>query len=250
MDPKESLADIDTGSSPEDTPFLTPTHVDQRPQTQQKSLKISLTIHLTLILLYTALSIALILSFHTPASQEIHNALPEIHTKYKHYQYPLLRESPFAGPPSASRTAAWHELFGNMSLRVTTSELAHSSLSSVSLPGGGHLAWLGVFHELHCIKKLHQANYRDYYHPGVTGQELRDLQTHADHCTELLRATAMCRPDVDSLTTFVWHKGWKRPLLSPERPVRRCVDWDVLMDSIQERIVGEQELNDLENPTW
>ena len=40
---------------------------------------------------------------------------------------------------------------GNMSIRVTKEELDAHGQTSVELPGGGYLAWLGVFHELHCV---------------------------------------------------------------------------------------------------
>jgi hypothetical protein len=97
-------------------------------------------------------------------------------------------------------------------------------------------------------KMLRKANYREHYHPGAKGQELRDLQVHVDHCIELLRASAMCRPDLETLTTFKWRAGLSKPLLSPERPLRRCVAWDVLMGSLEERVVGDEEMNELENP--
>ena len=43
---------------------------------------------------------------------------------------------------------------GNMSIRVTKAELEAHGQTSVQLPGGGYLAWLGVFHELHCVVSL------------------------------------------------------------------------------------------------
>lgn len=93
-----------------------------------------------------------------------------------------------------------------------------------------------------------RANYREHYHPDTKGQELRDLQVHVDHCIELLRASAICRPDLETLTTFQWREGQVKPLLSPERPLRRCVDWDTLMGSLEDRVVGDGEMRELENP--
>jgi hypothetical protein len=93
-----------------------------------------------------------------------------------------------------------------------------------------------------------KANYREYYHPEANGQELRDLQVHVDHCIELIRASAMCRPDLETLTTFSWREEQEKPMLSPERPVRRCVDWDVLMKSLEDRVVSVDEMERLENP--
>jgi hypothetical protein len=62
--------------------------------------------------------------------------------------------SPFVGGPSAAVNEAWHDLLGNISLRVTQDELNKNGNhdTSIELPeGGGHLVWLGVFHQLHCL---------------------------------------------------------------------------------------------------
>jgi len=93
-----------------------------------------------------------------------------------------------------------------------------------------------------------KANYREHYHPEAKGQVLRDLQVHVDHCIELLRASAMCRPDLETLTTFKWGEGLAKPLLSPERDLRRCVDWNTLMKGLENRVVDEKEMAELHNP--
>ncbi|KAF4633848.1 hypothetical protein G7Y89_g4255 [Cudoniella acicularis] len=242
----------ETSEQQEHIPFLPQKEevafIETRSKNTSLLWKTSLSFHLVLISLYTAISITVILSFHTPVSEKNPNALPSLSSKQIRLQYPLMQESLFVGSPSPEVDAAWHNLLSNMSIRVTASELAQQSLTSVSLPRGGQLAWLGVFHELHCIKILRQANYRDYYHPEAAGQVLRDLQLHADHCIELSRATAMCRPDLKSLTTFVWRTELENPLLSPDRPVRKCLDWDALMDSIHERVVSDEEIHAMNNP--
>lgn len=58
----------------------------------------------------------------------------------------------------------------------------------------------------------------------------------------------MCRPDLDTLTTFQWREGEVKPMLSPERPIRRCVNWDILMGSLENDIIHEDEISALENP--
>ena len=65
--------------------------------------------------------------------------------------YDDFEKSPFAGLPSPSIDASWHYLLEPTTIRVTSEELAQSNQTSVTLPGGGYMAWLGVFHELHCI---------------------------------------------------------------------------------------------------
>lgn len=42
----------------------------------------------------------------------------------------------------------------NMSVRVSQEELDVHGQKSIALPNGGYLAWLGVFHELHCVVRI------------------------------------------------------------------------------------------------
>jgi hypothetical protein len=159
-----------------------------------------------------------------------------------------MRDSPYIGPPSSSIDKAWNALFSSMPLRVPLSTLTPNNQSSVPLPAGGYLAWLGVFHELHCVRVLYRANYRSNLHPNLTGQELRDEQVHADHCVDMLREAAMCHGDTESLTTFVWSNTFEKPLLNPQRVQHRCLNWDTLVGSLQGWVVGDAEFGALKKP--
>ena len=58
------------------------------------------------------------------------------------------------GPPSFEIDRAWHELLENTTIRVTANELSRNGdrQESIALPeGGGHMVWLGAFHQLHCL---------------------------------------------------------------------------------------------------
>ena len=114
-----------------------------------------------------------------------------------------LMNNVFTGPPSTGVDEAWNELLAPMHIRVSKEELERNGQSSVALPeSGGHLAWLGVFHDLHCIvsslpikerilrvkawltechckKMLRQWIYRDVYHPDLTTEEEKHWFSHA-----------------------------------------------------------------------
>ena len=61
----------------------------------------------------------------------------------------------YTGNPNSNVDTAWENLLRGMHLRVTAEELAHRNQTSVALTeGGGYLAWLEVFHELHCIVSI------------------------------------------------------------------------------------------------
>ena len=56
----------------------------------------------------------------------------------------------------------------------------------------------------------------------------------------------MCHGDT-TLTTFRWeHKG--KPMLNTTLVPHKCVDWEILMDSVKERVVGKQEVEEMKNP--
>lgn len=120
-----------------------------------------------------------------------------------------------------------------MKIRVSSEELYQQDghPNSLSLPDGGHLAWLGVFHDLHCI---------DYIRQSIHG---RNDTTHFDHCVDHLRQMIMCKPDLETLTVFEWTNNL--PTFSKYFARRHCVNWDQLVDSISDRVVDWEEINKL-----
>ena len=71
-----------------------------------------------------------------------------------------MHDSPYAGTPSAKIDEAWQKLLAGINTRVTREELEQQGQTSVQLPDGGYLAWLGVFHELHCTVRVAERHYR------------------------------------------------------------------------------------------
>ncbi|KAF2234770.1 hypothetical protein EV356DRAFT_144142 [Viridothelium virens] len=108
------------------------------------------------------------------------------------------------------------------------------------------MAWLGVSHELHCIKMLRQWNYRDHYHPNLSESDHVHWDIHADHCLELLRSAALCHADT-TLTTFRWDQKPK-PMLNTKLAPHKCVKWQPLIASLEHRVVSEREMQNLINP--
>lgn len=51
--------------------------------------------------------------------------------------------------------------------------------SGVGLPeGGGYIGTLNVYHELHCLKRLHQYMYQEYYWPDLSPRQLELNRLH------------------------------------------------------------------------
>lgn len=77
--------------------------------------------------------------------------LRDIQIKYVQKPFTAFQDSPFTGTPNAESDEAWDGLLSSMTIRVSEAELQKGNQSSVALPNGGYMAWLGVYHELHCV---------------------------------------------------------------------------------------------------
>jgi hypothetical protein len=68
-----------------------------------------------------------------------------------------------------------------------------------------------------------------------------------DHCLDRIRSTIMCHPDVSSLTTFFWDVELQ-PKVNGTKTLHECVDWSVMLASIEQRTVSHKEISALRNP--
>lgn len=169
-----------------------------------------------------------------------YQSTPALFTKFQN--------SPYTGSPSKETDKAWHDLMESMVIRVTDKELSRTNQTSLPLPNGGYMAWLGVYHELHCIKMLREFKYSSHYHAEMDrgSDEFAHLSVHADHCIEMLRASALCHGD-GSLTTFKWSKNSLKPMLDLTRPSHTCVNWEVMTRSVEGRVVTQDEMSQMLN---
>ncbi|KAF7929966.1 uncharacterized protein EAE97_009563 [Botrytis byssoidea] len=191
-------------------------------------------LHLSLILSYTVIFVLALFRSSCSKSTSVY-PLPGVRIRYVPVAPPDLPSSPYAGPPSESVDQAWHDLLKDMNIRVTTEELEKRNQKSISLPeGGGHM------------KMLRRWNYRNYYYPNITDPTIEHWDIHADHCFDILRSAVMCQGDT-TLTTFGWEK-LSKPQPHVKSTEHRCVDWNALMDSLADRVVGEEEMAALVNP--
>jgi hypothetical protein len=117
--------------------------------------------HFILILLYTAISAVVIkwqLRTQLPPKgkswrsirivcADRHQAIAHLNVNQAQRTQNILASSEYSGPPDTRVDEAWANLLDFIDIRVTAQELQHNNRSSVALPKGGYLAWLGVFHE-------------------------------------------------------------------------------------------------------
>ena len=115
----------------------------------------------------------------------------------------------------------------DQSIRVQEEDLVKINRTSLPLndAGGGYLAVVDVFHELHCLNYVREYLHQDYYKVKEP-PESRIL--HVDHCIDTLRQTLMCHGDI-ALHTFDWIPDYRRPWPN-FNVVHECRNFDAIYD--------------------
>lgn len=134
----------------------------------------------------------------------------------------------YDGPPTVDKDRAWDRLIKPAYFNATFEDLerAGESLDNVTqLTGGGYLASIGVYHELHCVRQLRFYIYKDRYYPNISKTEDRYLRIHLDHCIEALRETIMCSGNT-ALISFYWDKPTATQPAAQSNARSQCAQWD------------------------
>ncbi|KAH6854703.1 hypothetical protein B0I37DRAFT_349988 [Chaetomium sp. MPI-CAGE-AT-0009] len=204
-----------------------------------------LSFHGTLVMLYTTLFFLLTfrkrecgapslrdLSLYSPAEQVIEYETRPVDG--------LAEGSIYAGYPRPESETAWRSLMEGTNIKLYPDEMGRLNETSLKMrDGSGSLAVLGVYHELHCVKRLRKWFYREHYYPNQTELEFNERMTHADHCLEFLRQASMCHGDV-TVTSFKWLHDAQGHAIEPttkEGALHRCVKWDNLQTWARSRRV-------------
>ncbi|KAK0631024.1 hypothetical protein B0T17DRAFT_491257, partial [Bombardia bombarda] len=136
----------------------------------------------------------------------------------------------YTGYPNPTSDAAWSQLLEGC-LKILPWEMERLGYTSLAMSdGSGYVASLGVYHELHCIKRIRKLIYKDYYYPNISDDELGHRIGHLDHCLEQIRQSAICHSDV-SVIPFSWIEDNKTHAVAPTMQfgsLHRCANWDRL----------------------
>lgn len=154
--------------------------------------RLDFVLHLVLITLYTFAALSFVRS-NSNQGQCLHspNGMTDLNFIYTPQRFTAFQDSPFTGSPGPESDRAWHDLLSNMSVRVSREELERGNQTSVELPGGGYMAWLGVFHELHCVVStaLGSFLYSHIHH------SLSNTHTLEDAAAMEISRLLPCKPD-------------------------------------------------------
>ncbi|KAH8881938.1 hypothetical protein GQ53DRAFT_734493 [Thozetella sp. PMI_491] len=149
------------------------------------------------------------------------------------------RYSPYSGPPTPDQERAWDDLIKPVYFRASREELERGGerLDNLAeLEGGGYLATIGVYHEIHCLRQLRLQLFRDRYYPNLTEAQDKYLHRHLDHCLEALRLTIMCNGNT-ALYSFAWDDPDAHMPATKSNSKSVCVKWSAVETWSHSRMV-------------
>ncbi|KAK8119644.1 uncharacterized protein PG998_004270 [Apiospora kogelbergensis] len=142
--------------------------------------------------------------------------------------------NPFTGSPRPSLDQAWRDI-----IALSADELSRFNEGDSTIAfkdGSGYIAEMGMYHELHCVKRVRRYLHLDHYYPNMTDADRRliKLPKFKDHCLEYWRQSVMCRGDT-TLGTFFWRDGVPTSRVYTDN---ECVDWHKLDHWARQRKVN------------
>ncbi|KAF4624107.1 hypothetical protein G7Y89_g14064 [Cudoniella acicularis] len=179
---------------------------------------------------------------HSPAEDALHYEATIFNAE-------LRIDSPFVGPPSPEVDKAWSDLLYYKNVRVSGDDLRRINKTSIPVPGEEDSYWaaLSMMHELHCVKRLRQFIYQEYYFATLTEEEKRLNTLHTDHCLEILRQGVICRGDI-ALVPMKWEADNVKPVADFSVP-HKCANWDSIIEWSKPRWLDILKPNYLKHPT-
>ncbi|KAG2365816.1 hypothetical protein BDR07DRAFT_1607227 [Suillus spraguei] len=152
----------------------------------------------------------------------------------------------YRGSPSPEIDAAWDKIsLDARPVRMTLEQLLRTgekpSPAMARYPdeyGGGYIATLEVFHQLHCLDMLRRASWGDryYHHANMNMYESpEEFRTHLDQCIEILRQVNMCNGDVNMIF-HDWVEGKTQPV-ADLNVYHQCRNFEKILDWVDEHRV-------------
>ena len=121
------------------------------------------TIHGVLLSLYSLVTLAIIWNLtrkeHSspPRCSEVFPAVDDLEIEFQKSNTEVYEMSGYHGTPNAEMDRLWEDLIRSRFIAVSHDELERSGRTSIAIkPEGPYLAWLGIFHELHCLVSVCQ----------------------------------------------------------------------------------------------
>jgi hypothetical protein len=147
--------------------------------------------------------------------------------------------SVFISNPSKDVDDAWIRLLSPVQIAVSKSELKksgfHDIKNALRVSDDQYLGTMGVYHELHCLRRMFWMYHADIYFSNYTTHRRAQEKAHGIHCIEVIRRALMCRPNF-GLFTLMHQEGEPQRMTTEAK--RECVNWDAVDSWAMERSVG------------
>ncbi|KAE8441798.1 hypothetical protein EG329_004311 [Mollisiaceae sp. DMI_Dod_QoI] len=186
-------------------------------------------------------------NLHFPISQDL-----GLHYHDLDFDAKLTRGNIYRENASVEVDKAWDELglfFKPMIVSEDVGVRSGIPPGNAKLPlknGGGFIAMVQVFHQLHCLNLLRKAAWFNYdYYSNIGEHEFANspevLQMHVGHCFDFLRQQLMCTADV-GLVSFVWVEGQPGPVADFSTK-HRCKDFEAIKQWTKEKQADKQQVS-------
>ncbi|KAI1268091.1 hypothetical protein F5Y18DRAFT_424412 [Xylariaceae sp. FL1019] len=131
--------------------------------------------------------------------------------------------SEYIGEPSPEVDAAWDELLLGLNLDFDTSQADLGDTTFRWPESGFYFSGLDVYHSLHCLNRLRQAIYPDYYIRMLNLPHSPAKAEHIGHCINHIRQALQCHAD---LTPMEWKLVNEDKLILDTSTPHTCRNFD------------------------
>ncbi|KAG4027588.1 hypothetical protein MFRU_003g04990 [Monilinia fructicola] len=152
----------------------------------------------------------------------------------------------FVSPPSNESWKAWLDLVRPTLIRVPYEEMVTADEDpehSVKVEGGGYMGSLGVYHELHCLRRLKLYLYKEHYYPNIDSNP-----TEKEYEIKHLGKQSLICAGNTALYTFQWERNSTGKPRTKTNSKRVCVDFTALETWSSGRGIGFSPM--LIGPEW
>ncbi|KAF2266931.1 hypothetical protein CC78DRAFT_111712 [Lojkania enalia] len=146
----------------------------------------------------------------------------------------------YSSSPSPEVDEAWERLIQPLYYPATKEELERNGDDPdviIRLKEGGYFATLGIYHELHCMRRMYWHLHEEHYFPNRSEAAKRGEIAHLRHCIELTLRTFKCTPNT---ALYSFHYDPKRDtepfIISTGQ--RNCINWDLFHSWAKNRAVA------------
>ncbi|KAH3953682.1 hypothetical protein HBH53_031740 [Parastagonospora nodorum] len=147
----------------------------------------------------------------------------------------------FSDPPSSEVDKAWDDLVRPIYFSATEEEVKSSNEEpddTVSLlDRDGYLGTIGVYHGLHCMRRIYWHLHEDTYFKNRTAEARAVEIVHARHCLGVVVNDLMCNADT-ALYTFGYYPDRDPIPRLKSGASRQCLKWDPFHQWATDRAPG------------